>query len=297
MIRPVVIGVPVALRALRLRRPVGPDVHPDATTSTKAVDITEVNPAVQIKGVGAEPYAWSVRLDPDALVHALPIARHHTIHFAESAIESQHAHCLRHDRVNCRNLTSVLVGFGERRERHELLTSIQKLSVQRGVKAEDPSPDDGAKVETARGYDWLAIRGNARHQLHPQMLRIGRPVVQNADQLSDGLIFKMTIVVAEVMCRENQRKISISVQKDRRWRDVIPILLIAVLERQAAEVAKRESLGGSDGLLRSQLDRHNDTHRSTRGASGSFPDREENLASRNIRPNSRTASGTRDPEN
>jgi hypothetical protein len=42
VIRLIVIGVPVALRALRLRRPVGPDVHPDATTPTEAVDITEV---------------------------------------------------------------------------------------------------------------------------------------------------------------------------------------------------------------------------------------------------------------
>ncbi len=55
MIRLVVIGVPVALRALRLCRPIGPDVHPDATTPTEAIDIAEVNPAVQIKGVGVVP--------------------------------------------------------------------------------------------------------------------------------------------------------------------------------------------------------------------------------------------------
>lgn len=90
------------------------------------------------------------------------------------------------------------------------------------------------------------------------MLWIGSFVVQNADQLSDGLIFKMTIVVAEVMCRENQRNTSISLQKDRRWRDVIPILLIAVLKRQAAEVAEREFLRRSYSLLRSQFDRHDD---------------------------------------
>lgn len=47
-----------------------------------------------------------------------------------------------------------------------------------------------------------------------------------------------------------------SLQKDRRWWDVIPILLIAVLKRQAAEVAEREFLGRSYSLLRSQLDRH-----------------------------------------
>lgn len=158
------------------------------------------------------------------------------------------------------NLTSVLVAFSERRERHELLTSIQELFVQRGVKAGDPSPDDGAKIKAACGDDWLAVGGNARHQLHPQMFGIGCLVVQNADQLSDGLIFKMTIVVAEVMRRENQRKISISLQKDRRWRDVIPILLIAILKRLSAEVAEREFLGGSYGLLRSQFDRHETLH-------------------------------------
>jgi hypothetical protein len=245
VIRLVVIGVPVALRALRLCSPIGPDVHPDATPPTEAIDIAEVNPPVQIKRVGAEPYASSVRLDPDALVRALPVARHHTIYFAESAIESKHANDLRHDRVNRLKLTGVLVAFSERRKRHELLTSIQKLSVQRGVKAKDPPPDDGAKVEAARGNEWLTIRGDARHQLHPQMLGIGSLVVQNADQLSDGLIFKMTIVVAEVMCRENQRKSSIRLQKDRRWRDVIPILLIAVLKRQAAEVTEREFPGGA----------------------------------------------------
>src|SRR5437762_649682 len=98
VIRLVVVRVPGALRALRLCRPIGPYVHPDAITPTEPIDITEVNPAVQVKAVGAEPYAWSVRLDPDALVHALPVARHHAIHFAESAIESKHAHYLRHDR-------------------------------------------------------------------------------------------------------------------------------------------------------------------------------------------------------
>jgi hypothetical protein len=129
------------------------------------------------------------------------------------------------------------------------------------------------------------------------MLGIGRLVVQDADQLSDGLIFNMTIVVAAVICWENQRKISIRLQKDGRWRDVIPVLVIAVLKQQAAEVAKREFLGRSYGLLRSQFDRDDGTPRSTRAAFGSLPDRGENLASRNIRPNSRTASGTRDPEN
>ena len=129
------------------------------------------------------------------------------------------------------------------------------------------------------------------------MLGIGSLVVQNADQLSDGLIFNMTIVVAAVMCWENQRKISIRLQKDGRWRDVIPVLVIAVLKRQAAEVTEREFLGGAYGLLRSQFDRHDDTPLSTRAVSGSFPDRGENLASRSSRPNSRTASGTRDPEN
>ena len=69
---------------------------------------------------------------------------------------------LRHDRVNRLKLTAVLVAVSERRERHELLTSIQKLSVQRGVKAEDPSPDDGAKVEAACGNEWLTIRGDER---------------------------------------------------------------------------------------------------------------------------------------
>src|SRR5215210_2960542 len=107
----------------------------------------------------------------------------------------------------------------------------------------------------------------------------------------------MTIVVTEVMCGENQRKISISLQKDRRWRDMIPILVIAVLKRQATEVAEREFLGGSYGLLRSQFDRHDDTPQSTRSAFGSFSDRGENPASRSSRPNSRTASGTGDPEN
>jgi hypothetical protein len=129
------------------------------------------------------------------------------------------------------------------------------------------------------------------------MLGIGSLVVQNADQLSDGLIFKMTIVIAEVMCQKNQRNISIRFQNDRRWRNVIPILPIAVLKRQAAEVTEREFLGGAYGLLRSQFDRHDDTPRSTRAVSGSLPDRGENLASRSSRPNSRTASGTRDPEN
>jgi hypothetical protein len=36
--------------------------------------------------------------------------------------------------VNRLKLTGVLVAVSEGRERHELLTSIQKLSVQRGVK-------------------------------------------------------------------------------------------------------------------------------------------------------------------
>lgn len=111
------------------------------------------------------------------------------------------------------------------------------------MKAEDPSSDDGTKVKAARGDECLTVRGDARHQLHPQVLGIGRLVVQNADQLSDGLIFEMPIVVAEVVCRQNQRKISISLQKDRRWRDVIPISLIAVLKRQAAEMAEPEFFG------------------------------------------------------
>src|SRR3954470_10218873 len=68
VIRLVVIGVPVALRALRLCSPIGPDIHPDAPPPTEAIHIAEVNPPVQIKRVGAEPHAWSVRLDPDALV-------------------------------------------------------------------------------------------------------------------------------------------------------------------------------------------------------------------------------------
>lgn len=132
-IRLVVIRVRVAVRALRLCSPIGPDVHPDATTPAEAIDIAEVNPPVHIKRVGAEPDAWSVRLDPDTLVEALPVARHHTIPFAESAIESKHAHHLRHNRVNRLKLTGDLVAFSERRERHELLTSIQKLPETVGV--------------------------------------------------------------------------------------------------------------------------------------------------------------------
>jgi len=133
--------------------------------------------------------------------------------------------------VNRLQLAGVLVGFSQRREGHEVRAQIGELTVQRSMQAEHPSPNDCAKVESARGNVRLPVRRDARYQLHPQMLGIGSLVVQNADQLSDGLIFKMTIVVAEVMCRENQRTISISLQEDCRWRDVIPIFLIAVLKR------------------------------------------------------------------
>jgi hypothetical protein len=42
------------------------------------------------------------------------------------------------------------------------LTSLQELSVQRGVKPEDPSPDDGPKVEAACGDEWLTVGGDGQ---------------------------------------------------------------------------------------------------------------------------------------
>jgi len=68
----------------------------------------------------------------------------------------------------------------------------------------------------------------------------------------------VTIVVTCVVRRENQRKISIGLQEDCRWRDVIAILLVAVLKRVAAEITERQFLGGPYSLLRPQFDWHDD---------------------------------------
>jgi hypothetical protein len=88
------------------------------------------------------------------------------------------------------------------------------------------------------------------------VLGIWGSLVQDSDELPDRLILQMAVVVAGVVRRENQREISIGLQEDCRWRDVIAILLIAVLKRYAAQVAERQPLSGPYSLLSPQFDRH-----------------------------------------
>jgi hypothetical protein len=49
------------------------------------------------------------------------------------------------------------------------------------VKARYPSSDDGAEVKAAGGDEWLAVRGDACHQLHAQVLGVGSLLMQDSD--------------------------------------------------------------------------------------------------------------------
>jgi hypothetical protein len=86
----------------------------------------------------------------------------------------------------------------------------------------------------------LSVFGDARDQLHMQMFGI-RSLVQDSDQLSDGLILQMALVIAVVVRREDEREIAIRLQKETRWRTVIAVLHVTILKQLAPYVAERES--------------------------------------------------------
>lgn len=52
-------------------------------------------------------------------------------------------------------------------------------------------------------------------EIDPPMLAIGGPTVQNPDKLSNRLVVSMSPVVAPVVCREDEGKVTINIEKER----------------------------------------------------------------------------------
>jgi hypothetical protein len=232
-------------------------INADAPTGAESLNIAQFRPVIQVKCIKAQPFP-SVSLHPDALVAHLQIPAVDLIDQPPASVLSQFTGGLVDQWLDPAKLKAIgrPFSFCQGRVRHEEVSIRQEFSIERSMEATNPPADDPAQVEAANCDDRLAVWEFPKLEFQFVLLRTGRSIVENPQKLADRLILDRAPGIADGVGRQNQREVAVGGKKNRSWRNVIHVPVVAREKRLTAQVAEREPLYRAQRLLRFELDRH-----------------------------------------